>query len=66
MKNGRMLLIGLIGLILTGFGIADLLATNPYYIYQGEDKTISYYLIIGILLLVLSIVGFIRGNRRIK
>jgi len=66
MRNRKMLLIGLIGLIVTGFGIADLVTTKPYYIYQGENDTISYYFLVGIPLLILSIVGLIRGNKKIK
>ena len=71
--NGKVIIIGVAGLILVGLGIADIVSVNPdlistdsYSIVQGEDHTISFYFYIGVPLLIFAIVRLIRDNKKIK
>jgi len=65
-QNGKMLLIGLLGLVLTVIGSLDFFTTDPYSRMQGESETVNYYLFIGIPLIILSIVSLVRQNKKIK
>jgi hypothetical protein len=72
-QNGKMIIIGLIGLILVGIGIADRVMTPTDMMYsnsgslmEGESSTINFYFFIGIPLLILSVVALLRANKRIK
>ncbi len=65
-QNRPAIIAGIIGLLLTGVGVADLLTTDAYTVVNGEQDTISYYLVIGIVLLVISVIALVRGNKRIK